>query len=79
MYKSNGSRVVQHGRAAGSNEKCTAVEQSGFEPRHGNKQNIHRMTISEDEINDDFERFIRHEAMRANITQEELKEILGLI
>ena len=32
-----------------------------------------------DEINDDFERFIRHEAMRANITQEELKEILGLI
>ena len=36
------------------------------------------MTITEDEINEDFKRFIRHEAMRANTTQEEIKEILGL-
>ena len=36
------------------------------------------MTITEKEIREDFERFIRHEAMRANITQAELKEILGL-
>ena len=35
------------------------------------------MTITEKEIREDFERFIRHEAMRANITQAELKEILG--
>ena len=62
-------------------ERVTQVMEHGrrFESGHGGKQNIHRMTISEDEINDDFERFIRHEAMRANITQEELKEILGLI
>ena len=37
------------------------------------------MTIGEDEINDDFERFIRHEAMRANITQEEVIETIGLM
>jgi hypothetical protein len=36
------------------------------------------MTITEKEIREDFDRFIRHEAMRANITQTELKEILGL-
>ena len=37
------------------------------------------LTISEEEIDADFERFIRHEAMRANCTQEEIKEILGLL
>ena len=36
------------------------------------------MTISENEIKADFERFIRHEAMRANCTQNEIKEILNL-
>ena len=36
------------------------------------------MTISEKEIKADFERFIRHEAMRANCTQLEIKEILNL-
>ena len=54
-------------------------ESRGFESRHGNEQDINRMTISEDEINEDFKRFIRHEAMRANTTQEEIKEILGLM
>lgn len=34
------------------------------------------MTISKEEIKADFERFIRHEAMRANCTQSEIKEIL---
>ena len=37
------------------------------------------MTITEKEIREDFERFIRHEAMRANITQEEVIEIIGLM
>ena len=36
------------------------------------------MTISINEIKADFERFIRHEAMRANCTQSELKDILNL-
>jgi hypothetical protein len=36
------------------------------------------MTISEKEIRDDFARFIRHEAMRANIKQDELLTILKL-
>ena len=36
------------------------------------------MTISENEIKADFERFIRHEAMRANCTHNEIKEILNL-
>lgn len=36
------------------------------------------MTISEEEIKKDFQRFIRHEAMRANITQSELKKLLDL-
>jgi hypothetical protein len=36
------------------------------------------MTISEKEIRDDFERFTRHEAMRANIKQNELRRILGI-
>ena len=34
------------------------------------------MTISEKELREDFARFIRHEAMRANITQ---KEVIMLI
>jgi hypothetical protein len=34
------------------------------------------MTISEKEIRDDFARFIRHEAMRANIKQDELLTII---
>jgi hypothetical protein len=34
------------------------------------------MTISEKEIRDDFARFVRHEAMRANIKQDELLTIL---
>lgn len=37
-----------------------------------------QMTISEKEIRDDFKRFIRHEAMRANIKQDELRRILGI-
>ena len=36
------------------------------------------MTISKEEIKADFERFIRHEAMRANCMQNEIKEILNL-
>jgi hypothetical protein len=36
------------------------------------------MTISINEIKADFERFLRHEAMRANCTQSELKQILNL-
>ena len=34
------------------------------------------MTINTKEINDDFARFMRHESMRANITQEELVTII---
>lgn len=36
------------------------------------------MTITEKEIREDFRRFIRHEAMRANIKEDELLEILKL-
>ena len=36
------------------------------------------MTITEKEIKADFERFLRHEAMRANCTQSKLTEILNL-
>ena len=36
------------------------------------------MTITEKEIIDDFKRFIWHEAMRANCTQDEIRNILGL-
>ena len=52
-----------------------------FESGHGNnKTKIHKitMTIEEKEIRADFERFIRHEAMRANVSQDEIKKILGL-
>lgn len=34
------------------------------------------MTITEKEIIDDFDRFIRHEAMRANTTQDEIRNVL---
>ena len=34
------------------------------------------MSITEKEVYDDYKRFIRHEAMRANITQEEVLKIL---
>lgn len=34
------------------------------------------MTITEEEIKEDFARFIRHEAMRANCSQETIKEII---
>lgn len=34
------------------------------------------MTITEKEIREDFQRFIRHEAMRANCTQEDIKNII---
>lgn len=34
------------------------------------------MTITEKEVFDDYHRFLRHEAMRANISQEEVKQIL---
>ena len=34
------------------------------------------MAITEEEIKKDFERFIRHEAMRANTTQDEIIKVL---
>ena len=34
------------------------------------------MAITEEEIKKDFERFIRHEAMRANTTQDEIRNVL---
>ena len=34
------------------------------------------MTITEKEIKEDFQRFIRHEAMRANCTQDDIKKII---
>ena len=39
------------------------------------KSKIIDMAITEDEIKKDFERFIRHEAMRANTTQDEILRI----
>lgn len=35
------------------------------------------MTLSEKEIFKDFQRFIRHEAMRANCLQDEIKRIIN--
>lgn len=35
------------------------------------------MTITKKEIAEDFKRFIRHEAMRANITQDEVMQIIA--
>ena len=39
------------------------------------KSKIIDMTITEDEVKKDFERFIRHEAMQANTTQDEILRI----
>lgn len=36
------------------------------------------MTISKEEIVKDYARFIRHEAMRANISQEEVMKICNI-
>lgn len=41
-------------------------------------KNFKDMTITEKEIREDFARFIRHEAMRANATQTEIMQILNL-
>ena len=35
------------------------------------------MTITEQDIKEDFARFIRHEAMRANCSQDEIKRIIN--
>ena len=35
------------------------------------------MTITEKEVKEDFARFIRHEAMRANCTQDEIISIIN--
>lgn len=35
------------------------------------------MTITEKDIKEDFARFIRHEAMRANCLQNEIKRIIN--
>ena len=34
------------------------------------------MTITKEEIIKDFERFIRHEAMRANTTQDHIEKLI---
>lgn len=34
------------------------------------------MTITEQEIKEDYKRFVRHEAMRANCSQEDIVRIL---
>ena len=39
---------------------------------------LETMTISEKEIREDFRRFIRHEAMRANCSQDEIINIINL-
>jgi hypothetical protein len=36
------------------------------------------MTITKEEIKADYSRFIRHEAMRANCTQEEIMRVLNI-
>jgi hypothetical protein len=35
------------------------------------------MTITEKDIKEDFARFIRHEAIRANCSQDEIKRIIN--
>jgi hypothetical protein len=35
------------------------------------------MTITEKEVQQDFQRFLRHEAMRANIHQDEVLKIIN--
>lgn len=39
---------------------------------------LETMTITEKEIMEDFRRFIRHEAMRANCSQDEIINILNI-
>ena len=41
-----------------------------------NHQNPNIMTITKEEIIKDFERFIRHEAMRANTTQDHIEKLI---
>ena len=53
----------------------TAAKNTKFDILSWIKNRI-KMTITEKEIIDDFDRFIRHEAMRANITQDEIRNIL---
>jgi len=36
-----------------------------------------KQTICNEEIRADYERFLRHESMRANVTQQELVQILN--
>ena len=36
------------------------------------------MTITEQEIKEDYKRFVRHEAMRANCSQEEIVRVLNI-
>jgi hypothetical protein len=54
-----------------------AAENAKFDILGWIKNKIH-MTITEKEIREDFARFIRHEAMRANATQTEIMQILNL-
>lgn len=54
---------------------ATAEENARFDILGWIKNKIH-MTITEKEIREDFARFIRHEAMRANCTQEEVRQII---
>lgn len=35
------------------------------------------MILSDKEVYEDYLRFIRHEAMRANVTQDEIKRIIN--
>lgn len=55
----------------------TAAKNAKFDILEWIKNKI--MTIKQEEIREDFRRFIRHEAMRANCTQEEILKILGLL
>jgi hypothetical protein len=52
-----------------------AAENAKFDILGWIKNKIH-MTITEKEIREDFARFIRHEAMRANCTQDDIKRII---
>ena len=53
----------------------TAAKNAKFDILSWIKNRI-KMTITEKEIIDDFDRFIRHEAMRANTTQDEIRNVL---
>lgn len=66
----NGCRITQMVR------EWIHSRSRGFESRCGNKtKNQDHITITEKEIREDFERFVRHEAMRANTSQEEILKI----